>query len=177
MARTFIAAFSNISHAEEAISDLRSAGYNPKEMTIMMKDQEAVQEVANDTGASTAEGIVSGATTGGVIGGLTGLLVGVGAIAIPGIGPFLAAGPLVTALGLTGAAATTVSGATSGAIAGGLIGGLMGLGLSQDEAQVYETVIKEGGVVIAVPAQDDTDTTASDILDQHGADQVRTVTV
>lgn len=177
MARTIIAAFGDVDGAESAINELRSAGYDPKQMTIMMKDQEVVREVADNTGASTAEGIVSGATTGGMLGGLAGLLVGVGVLTIPGIGPFLAAGPLVTALGLTGAAATTVSGATSGAIAGGLIGGLMGLGLSEDEALVYETTIKDGGVVVAVPARDDDDADALDVLERNGASQIKQVTV
>lgn len=177
MVRTIIAAFGDVESAGSAINELRSAGYNPKEMTIMMKDQEAVKQVADNVGASTTEGIVSGVTTGGMLGGLAGLLVGVGILTIPGVGPFLAAGPLVTALGLTGAAATTVSGATSGAIAGGLIGGLMGLGLSQDEAIVYETTIKEGGVVVAVPSRDDEGIEVIDVLERNGASQIKQVTI
>lgn len=175
MPNTVIAAFSSVNEAENAIETLKSEGYNPKEMTIMMKDREEARAVANDTGADTAKGAVSGATTGGMIGGLTGLLVGIGAITIPGIGPFLAAGPLATALGLTGAAATTVSGAATGAVAGGLIGALMSLGLSEDDAKVYETTIKEGGVVVAVPSMENENNHVTQILDDSGATQVRVV--
>jgi uncharacterized protein YcfJ len=173
MANTVIAAFSSVTEAENAIDILKSEGYDPKQMTIMMKDRQAAQEVMDDTGADVAEGAVSGATTGGMIGGITGLLVGIGAIVIPGIGPFLAAGPLVTALGLTGAAATTVSGAATGAVAGGLIGALMGLGLSEEEAVVYETTIKEGGIVVAVPAMNGGDSKVTQVLDDSGATQIK----
>lgn len=173
---TVIAAFSSVNEAENAIDLLKNEGFDPKQMTIMMKDQQEVQNVANDTGASMAAGTVEGATTGGMLGGLAGLLVGVGVITIPGIGPFLAAGPLVTALGLTGAAATTVSGAATGAVAGGLIGALMGLGLSEEEAAVYETTIKEGGIVVAVPAINQGEGHVTEILDSSGATQVRVIT-
>lgn len=172
MPKTIISAFSSIEEAENAIAILKSEGYDPKQMTVMMKDKEIVEQVADDTGTMVATGAVEGATTGGMLGGLAGLLVGVGAIVIPGIGPFLAAGPLVTALGLTGAAATTVSGAATGAVAGGLIGALMGLGLSEEEATVYETTIKKGGIVVAVPTMDD-GAHVSQVLDDSGATQTK----
>lgn len=173
---TVIAAFNTVDEAENAIDVLRNEGFDPKQMTIMMKDKQEVQQVADDTGASVAAGTVEGATTGGMLGGLAGLLIGVGAITIPGIGPFLAAGPLVTALGLTGAAATTVSGAATGAVAGGLIGALMGLGLSEEEATAYETTIKEGGIVVAVPAVNQGEGHVTEILDSNGATQVKVIT-
>ncbi|MDQ5951635.1 MAG: hypothetical protein QG639_916 [Patescibacteria group bacterium] len=170
---TVIAAFSSVNEAENAINILKDEGYDPKQMTIMMKDKQEVEQVADDTGANVAAGTVEGAATGGMLGGLAGLLVGVGAITLPGIGPFLAAGPLVTALGLTGTAATTVTGAATGAVAGGLIGALMGLGLSEEEAAVYETTIKEGGIVVAVPTLDKGQGHITEILDNNGATQVR----
>lgn len=175
MPQTVIAAFSAVEEAENAIEILKSEGYDPKQMTIMMKDRHEAAVVANDTGADTAKGAMEGATTGGMIGGLAGLLVGIGAITIPGIGPFLAAGPLAAALGLTGAAATTVSGAATGAVAGGLIGALMSLGLSEDDAKVYETTIREGGIVVAVPTVAGEGPHVTEILDDSGASQVRTV--
>jgi uncharacterized protein YcfJ len=177
MPSTVIGAFASVNAAEAAIEELREDGFNPKEMSIFMKDQGEAQKVADDTGTNAATGAVSGATTGGIVGGLAGLLVGIGAITIPGIGPFLAAGPLAAALGLTGATATTVTGAATGAVAGGLIGALMGLGLTEDEAKVYESTIREGGVIVAVPAPDAHAEHATEILEENGAQQVKVIDV
>lgn len=161
-------------HAEKAINELQDEGYDTKDISIMMKDVEEAREVADDTGADVAEGAVEGATTGGVIGALAGLLIGVGAIAIPGIGGLLIGGPLAAALGLTGAAATTVSGAATGALAGGVIGALTGIGVSEEDAEVYERKISEGGILVAVPAESH-NVEAAGIMASHGAEQVRTV--
>jgi uncharacterized membrane protein len=174
MPETVLAVFSNRDNAEMAIEDLQSEGYNPKDISIVMRDREEAEGVARDTGSNVAAGAVSGATTGGVVGAITGLLVGIGAIAIPGIGGVLIGGPLAAALGLTGAAATTVSGAATGAVAGGLIGALMGLGVPEEEARVYEERIKAGEIMIAVPTRGRGREVES-ILSDHGADQIRTV--
>lgn len=166
--------FSDRDHAESAVRDLQDSGYDTKEISILMKDTEVAHEVAESTGANVAEGAVEGATTGGVVGAIAGLLIGVGAITIPGIGGLLIGGPLAAALGLTGAAATTVSGAATGALAGGLIGALTGLGVSEEDARVYEERVNDGGILVAVPA-DTGNAEPGGILSSHGADQVRTV--
>lgn len=176
MSQTVLAAFTSVGEAENAITTLKAEGYDPKQMSVMMKDTRESQQVANNTGADVATEAASGATTGGVIGGIAGLLVGIGALTIPGIGPFLAAGPIAASLGLTGAAATTVTGAATGAVAGGLVGALMGLGLSHEDATVYEDVIKEGGVVVAVPALENAVTHVTQVVNDSGATQVRTLT-
>lgn len=161
--------------AEEAINSLESRGYNPKDISIIMKDTEDGREVGERTGANIARGAVSGATTGGVIGAITGLLIGIGAIAVPGIGALLIGGPIAAALGLTGAAATTVSGAVTGVLAGGLVGGLVGLGVPEREARVYEERIKGGAILLAVPARMGEEAEVEGVLEDMGATNVTAV--
>lgn len=176
MAGVVLGVFSDRTAADRAVDDLQGAGFNPKDISIIMKD-----EVVSGTGETQgrgenmAEGAVSGATTGGVVGGIAGLLIGVGALAIPGIGGLLIGGPIAAALGLTGAAATTVSGAVTGALAGGLVGALVGLGVPEEEAQVYEQRVKEGAVLIAVPTASDNNVDVRSIIESHGAEQTRVV--
>jgi hypothetical protein len=169
--------FSDQDNAEDAIDALKSAGYNPKDISIVAKDTAVSHDVAANTGGSVADGAVSGATTGTVLGALAGLLVGIGAVTIPGIGALFIAGPLATALGLTGAAASTVSGALTGALAGGLVGGLVGLGVPEDEAQVYEEQVRAGAILLAVPTRDGHAGEAREILEESGADKIRTVSM
>jgi hypothetical protein len=176
MSSTVLGVFGDRENAENAINELRGSGYDPKNISIVMKDESEGTVINNNTGASVATGAASGATTGGVIGALAGLLVGIGAIAVPGVGALLIGGPLAVALGLTGAAASTVTGAVTGALAGGLLGALMGMGVPEEDARIYEERVKGGGILIAVPARDGEGTEARDILESNGADQIRTVT-
>jgi hypothetical protein len=175
MADMVIGVFAERDDAEDAIDELKTAGYDPKDISIMMKNDRDSEDFADTTGTNVADGAVSGATTGGVIGAIAGLLVGVGAIAIPGLGAVLIGGPLAAALGLTGAAATTVTGAATGAVAGGLIGALVGLGVPEEDARVYEERLNEGAILIAVPVREERDTEARDVLEENGADRVRTL--
>lgn len=177
MKKMILAAFTDKDNAEHALNKLQSAGYNAKDMSIIMKDKKEAQDLAESTGTHVAEGAASGAATGGAIGALAGLLIGIGAIAIPGIGGLLIGGPLAAALGLSGAAATTASGALTGALAGGLIGALVGLGVPEEEARHYEETVKSGGVLLAVPANSDDDSQAKAILQECGAGQVRDLSV
>lgn len=173
MAQVVLGVFSDKNRATEAIGELETQGYNPKDISIVMKDEAAAHEVADSSGANVAGGAVSGATAGGVLGGLAGLLVGIGAITVPGIGALLIGGPLATALGLTGVAATTVSGALTGALAGGLVGALMGWGVPEEEAKVYEERVREGAILVAVPTMGGKGRDAKDILAEYGADNIR----
>jgi hypothetical protein len=103
-------------------------------------------------------------------------LVGIGAIAIPGLGGIFVGGPLAIALGLTGAAATTVSGATTGILAGGLVGALVGLGVPEDVAKTYEERVREGAILLAVAGDSENDiSNIRNIFQKYNADQVRTV--
>lgn len=175
MTYTVLGIFSDRDNAEEAIHDLETAGYNPKNLSIVMKDQTKARSFTINTGADVVGGAVSGATAGIIAGGIAGLLIGVGAIAIPGLGGLLIGGPLTAALGLTGAAATTISGAATGGLAGGLIGALMSLGLPREDATYYEQGIKNGGILIAVPAFENQEDVAKEVLERNGADQIRAI--
>ncbi|MEO6509212.1 MAG: general stress protein [Patescibacteria group bacterium] len=176
MSSMVIGVFSNRTNAESALEELKDTGYNAKDISIVMKDTAEAQEVASSTGSNVAGGAATGATTGGVIGALAGLLVGIGAIAIPGLGALLIGGPIAAALGLGGAAASTVSGAVTGALAGGLLGALMGLGIPEEDAKVYEQRVQAGGILVAVPARTGEGTEAREILENNGAEQIKSVT-
>jgi hypothetical protein len=161
--------------AEAAINSLELKGYDPKDLSVIVKDSAPLGETGSK-GGSIAQGAVSGATAGGVLGGLAGLLIGLGAISIPGVGALLIAGPIAAALGLTGAAAALVSGATTGTLVGGLLGGLVSLGIPDEEARVYEQRIREGAVLLAVPASGSAELSdVRNIFNNYSADQIRVV--
>lgn len=177
MAYTVFGVFEDHEDAEAAINELEDVGYQAKDISIVMKDKGAGERIARETGTSFVSGATSGAATGAVIGGVAGLLIGVGAIVIPGIGGVLIGGPLATALGLTGAAATTAEGAITGALAGGLLGGLIGLGIPREKAEVYESRVKQGSILIAVPAAEDEKEEVRDILEEYGATDISSVSI
>lgn len=171
--RTVIGIFSDTQEADGAVKDLKDLGLDPKNMSIMVKDLKWSREAIKGKGTKIVEGAVAGAGTGIALGALTGLLVGLGTIAIPGIGALFIGGPVVAALGLTGAAATAVSAATSGALAGGLVGSLVGIGLPREVAEVYEERIKHGAVVLAVTTrsmEDEGD--AREVFVNHRAEHI-----
>ncbi len=170
MASTIIGILPDRAHAEEAIASLEAKDYNPKDFTIIMKDDN--NRVTEQSGKA-AGGAVGGATTGAVVGALAGLLVSAGIL--PGLGALFIGGPLAAALGLGGAAAVTTSAAATGALAGGILGLLGQLGLSAQDAHTYEKRIKEGGVVIAVPTQFGEENEVTTILHDHNAEQVRRI--
>lgn len=171
--KTIIGVFADRDDVEDAIEELRDTGFEAKDISIVMQNATEGRDLADDTGANVAGGAATGATTGAVLGGLAGL---VSAIAIPGLGAFFIGGPIAAALGLTGASAATISGATTGALAGGLIGGLMGLGLPREEAEYYEGRVKEGAILVAVPASSITQQDEIiDILDTYDAEDVKAI--
>lgn len=168
-----IGVFSTREEAETAIDELHDANYQAKDISVVTQSKEDAHALEDHGGSKVAEGAVSGATTGGVIGGIAGLLIGIGAIAVPGLGALLIGGPLVAALGITGAAATTISGAATGALAGGLIGALVGLGVPEEDARIYEERVKDGGILVAVPVRSGNTSDVRTILEDNGADRVR----
>lgn len=132
--------------AIEAIEELKREGYRSEEISVLTKDKREAENITEETGTHAGEGAATGALAGGALGGLGGVLAGIGALAIPGIGPIVAAGPIVA--GLTGAAA--------GAGVGGLAGALIGMGIPEDEAQEYETQFNEGNILVLVEDRRDT---------------------
>jgi uncharacterized membrane protein len=120
-----------------AIEGLLAQGYDTQDICVVGKDLKNINHVSDETGV-VAEETATGAITGGTIGGVTGLLVGVGALAIPGAGPIIAAGPI----------ATSLIGAIAGAGLGGLAGALIGLGIPEEEAEYYGNSVKEGNILV-----------------------------
>lgn len=149
--RRVVGVASNRAEAERAVSDLRRAGILMQDVSVVAREVRGEDRIAGAQvtdkpalGNKAEEGAVAGVTAGGLLGGLTGLLVGVGALAIPGIGPVMAAGALATAL------ATTAAGAGIGAAAGGLLGTLVGLGIPEERARIYQDRIEHGYYLVMV---------------------------
>lgn len=172
MAGIILGMFSDRQNAEDAVDELQDYGYDTGDISIIMRDIDQKETPAKSAGAKITRGAVSGATTGAVVGGIAGLL---GALLIPGIGGFLIGGPIAAAFGLTGAAASTLSGAATGAVTGGLLGGFMGLGLPEEEAREYESRIKEGDILIAVPVSEGNESYVREVLYGCNADRVRVI--
>ena len=129
------------SEALRVVDDLKSAGIANNNISVLMSDKASTKDLAQETKTKTPEaGAVTGAKAGGLLGGTLGLLVGIGTLAIPGVGPFIAAGPLMGAL----------SGTVLGAAVGGISGSLVGLGITELEAKRYESKLKSGNVLVSV---------------------------
>jgi hypothetical protein len=174
--KTVAGVFSSQGQAQQALQDLRTAGFDPQQVSVIARDQERARDVAAETGAEVPAGAATGAGLGAVLGGVAGWLVGIGALAIPGIGPVVAAGPIAAALGVAGT--TAAVGAGAGAVAGGLVGALTGWGFSEAEAREYQERVGRGDILLAVEVPDDADTGhAEDILRRHGGDRVSAGTV
>jgi hypothetical protein len=151
--------------AEQIVDRLKVANFSNNDISVLFPDQQANRDFAHEKNTKAPEGAVTGAGSGGVLGGALGWLVGIGALAIPGVGPFIAAGPIMAAL----------SGAAIGATAGGIAGGLIGLGIPEMEAKVYEGKIKGGNVLIAVHTDDSDEVKAAkDIFEKAGARDIAT---
>ena len=153
------------SQAEEIVQELQSSGFNTSEISVLLPDTEGRHDIGHVKATKAPEGASTGAAAGGVTGGVIGLLAGIGALAIPGVGPLIAAGPIMAAL----------SGAAVGAGTGGLIGGLIGLGIPEFEAKRYEQKLKSGNYLIAVHAHDsDEEKRAKEIFKNASADDIST---
>ena len=173
--KTVLAIFNNKTDADLAVSHLTQLGHRAKNMSVILKD-DTYQSEKGSKGGGAAAGMGGGAIAGGVIGGFAGLLIGMGAIAVPGIGAFLIGGPIVSALGLTGAAAATVTGLTTGVLAGGLLGGLVSLGIPEETAKAYEQKVLEGGVLLAVPIMLEGEyDRVREVLENYRANQIRVI--
>jgi hypothetical protein len=150
-------------HAITIVEQLKAAGFSSNDISVLFPDKTGTRDFATEHHTKAPEGAAAGAGTGGVLGGALGWLAGIGALAIPGLGPFIAAGPIMAAL----------SGAAAGAALGGIAGALIGLGIPEYEAKRYEGKIKEGNVLISVHTDDRTERSrAKQILEQAGAEDV-----
>lgn len=163
---TVAAVFNEPRHAEMALNEMKSAGFTPDQISVVAKDTGETKSMVEHSDMEGAEttGIGTGALLGGLTGGIAGWLVGIGALAIPGIGPIVAAGAL----------ATTLGGAAVGAVAGGLIGALVGAGIPEEDARGYETHVREGRILITAQASTGQQAQqARDAFAQHGGSDIR----
>lgn len=155
--KTIIGVFYDRDDAEAAIEEIRNQGFTEEEMSIIAKEG-AVQKEDEEEEEGLGQDLTTGITTGGVIGGLTGLLAGAGALAIPGVGPILAVGPITA--GLTGIAA------------GGLVGSLVDLGIPRQRSEHYQEEIRKGGILAIIEGDDEEEEVLTAVLREHGARDV-----
>jgi ActD protein/heat induced stress protein YflT len=148
---------------ERAVDSLRTAGFRNTDISVLYPENVGTKDLAVEKSTKAPEGATTGAGTGAVIGGTLGWLAGIGALAIPGLGPFIAAGPIVAA----------IAGVGAGGALGAVTGALIGMGVPEYEAKRYQGLVKEGGILLSVHADDSNWTKrAKDILEQTGATDV-----
>src|SRR6266704_7005546 len=140
MSKSVFGIATTLGQAERIVQQLQAQGFATSEISVLMPDTGGTRDVGHVKATKAPEGATTGAATGGATGGVIGLLAGIGALAIPGVGPFIAAGPIMAAL----------SGAAVGAATGGLVGALVGMGIPEYEAKRYEGRVREGVVLTSV---------------------------
>jgi hypothetical protein len=151
--------------AENIVQRLSKEGFATSDISAIFPDKHGSKDFAHEHNTKAPEGAVVGVTSGGVLGGTLGLLAGIGALAIPGLGPFIAAGPLMA----------TLSGAAAGAAVGGVAGALIGLGIPEIEAKKYEGKLRGGNILIAAHVDNgDEEKRAKEIFRQEGAHDIST---
>ncbi len=155
--------YSNEQKVQPAVNTLTAAGFRHADISVLMSDRQSTKEFAHENSTKAPEGATTGVVTGGSIGGMIGWFAGIGSLAIPGVGPLIAAGPILGML----------AGAGAGGALGGLAGALIGYGIPEYEAKRYEGHINDGGVLVSVHADDsEWAAKAEQILEDTGADDI-----
>ncbi len=150
-------------HVEQGVDALLDSGFRSEDISVLMPENMGTKDFAAEKNTKAPEGVTTGATTGAVIGGTLGLLAGIGALAIPGLGPFIAAGPIMGAL----------AGVGGGGVVGGILGALIGMGIPEYEAKRYEGLIREGKVLLSVHCDNsEWVKRAKDVLESTGAEDI-----
>jgi len=148
---------------ENAVTAFKDGGFSNSDISVLLPENLGSKEIATDKATKAPEGATTGGTTGAVIGGALGWLVGIGALAIPGVGPFIAAGPIMAAL----------AGVGVGGAVGGVTGALVGLGIPEYEAKRYEGRIQKGGILVSVHCDtSDEISRAKKIMENTGAEDI-----
>ena len=151
--------------ASDIVSRLKKSGFADNDISVLFPDRSSSRDFAHETNTKAPEGAAAGAGAGGVVGGTLGLLAGIGLLAIPGVGPFIAAGPIMAAL----------SGIAVGATVGGISGALIGLGIPEIEAKRYAGKINDGNILISVHAESSEEiSTAKRIFEEERASDIST---
>lgn len=149
--------------AELIVDNLKAANFSNNDISVLFPDKTGTRDFAHEQHTKAPEGAATGAGTGGAVGGVLGWLVGIGSLAIPGVGPFIAAGPIMAAL----------AGVGVGAAVGGLSGALIGMGIPEYEAKQYEGKVKGGNILISVHSDTGDETTrAKEIFERAGAHDI-----
>jgi hypothetical protein len=149
--------------AESAVDTLLDNGFRAEDISVLLPDNEGTKDFAHEKHTKAPEGATTGATAGAVIGGTLGLLAGIGSLAIPGVGPFIAAGPIMGAL----------AGLGTGAVAGGIVGALVGMGMPEYEAKRYEGLVRKGRVLLSAHCDNsDWVKKGKQLLEQTGAEDI-----
>lgn len=157
------AIFPDRNAAERAVDQLTAAGFSNQDVSVLMSDKAGSKDFATEKNTKAPEGTTAGVGIGGALGGTLGLLAGIGALAIPGVGPLIAAGPIMGAL----------AGLGVGGAVGGLVGALVGMGIPEYEAKRYENRVNDGGILVSVHCEtSDEVSRAKDILKNAGGDDV-----
>lgn len=155
--------YKNSMAAERAVDQILAAGFSNNDISVLLPDSPTTKEFAHEKNTKAPEGTTTGAATGGVLGGTLGVLAGIGTLAIPGLGPFIAAGPIMAGL----------AGLGVGGAVGGLIGALVGMGIPEYEAKRYEGRVKNGGVLLSVHCDGSHEIArVKDLLKQSGAEDI-----
>src|SRR3954467_7832496 len=150
-------------HVEDAVDALVDNGFRSEDISVLLPENVGTKDFAHEKGTKAPEGMATGATSGAVVGGALGWLAGIGALAIPGVGPLIAAGPIIAAL----------TGVGVGGAVGGLTGALVGMGIPEYEAKRYEGRIKSGSILLSVHSDNSEWTSkAKQILENTGAEDV-----
>ena len=155
--KTVVASYNHLDDASAAMRDLREAGFAESDLNLLAS--RTTREDVGEADAGTASGAATGAIAGGALGGAAGLAASLMGLAIPGVGPILAAGPIAAAL----------AGAGAGAVAGGVVGALTDVGVSERDAQFYAESVRRGGAVVTVRTDEARAALAEEILDRHDA--------
>lgn len=155
--------YTNYASVESGVDGLKAAGFSNRDISVLFPESAGTKDFAVAKATKAPEGATAGAGTGAVVGGAMGWLLGIGALAIPGLGPFIAAGPIMAAL----------AGAGVGGTVGGITGALVGMGIPEYEAKRYEGRVKDGGILLSVHS-DSSDWTkrAKEILEATGAQDI-----
>lgn len=154
--------------ANNIVARLKSAGFADNDISVLFPDKSSTKDFAHEKNTKAPEGATAGVGAGGVVGGTLGLLAGIGLLAIPGIGPFIAAGPIMASL----------SGMAVGAALGGITGALIGMGIPEIEAKQYEDKVKDGNILISVHTDDSDEVEdAKDIFESEDATDITTASM
>ena len=162
MSKTVIGVFNHEDRAKEAINDLRSQGFDERDISLIVKDKQGESEEGGgdrDQGFTMErQDLSEGVITGGALGGVAGILAGAGALLIPGVGPIVAAGPLAAFL--------------TGVVGGGIVGGLVDYGIPEERGRYYESRVKQGDILVTLKVEEDETDQVTSLLKRYGAEDV-----